>query len=73
MSTNFNIKDAAIKAKESSYTLANMDSNQKNEILKSIANGLLDNMSKILDANKLDIENAQKNKLSIAMQERLLY
>ncbi|MEG0824071.1 MAG: glutamate-5-semialdehyde dehydrogenase, partial [Erysipelotrichaceae bacterium] len=58
-------------AKKASYSLMNMSTSKKNEILKEIGIALRNNSSIIIEANKIDIANAIKNNLSIGIIDRL--
>jgi glutamate-5-semialdehyde dehydrogenase len=66
------IKALAAKAKQASYALAALGENEKNKILLAIAAALRDNTAAILQANRQDIEAAQKKGMPEAMQDRLL-
>jgi len=59
------------KAKQSSRVLLTMSSSVKNQILKEMAKSLRTNVEKILDANAMDMKDAQKNNLSLALKDRL--
>lgn len=59
-------------AKEASRVLSKLDTNSKNEILKSIKISLDKNRKNILIQNNLDMENAKKDGLSDAYLDRLL-
>lgn len=60
------------KAKEASYILSNISTNKKNEALNEMSKALLENVSEIISANKIDIENAKSKGTSEAMLDRLL-
>ena len=68
----FSIQKMAQQAKKASLQVAQLDTSTKNEILQTIANNLRTDEAKILEANKLDIENAESNNLPAAMVDRLL-
>lgn len=68
----FSIQKMAQQAKKASLQVAQLDTSTKNEILQTIANNLRSDEAKILEANKLDIENAEANNLPSAMVDRLL-
>ncbi|WP_434778400.1 glutamate-5-semialdehyde dehydrogenase [Neisseria sp. Ec49-e6-T10] len=59
-------------AKEAAYQLAQCTTAQKNTALRMIADSLEANSEQILQANRLDIQFAQENGISDAMQDRLL-
>ena len=50
-----------INAKEAEKTLMVASSEKKNQALKKIAEGLIENTDKIIEANKVDLENGEKN------------
>lgn len=55
-----------------SKKLAKLNSSKKDEILSAMADQLLKNEELILNANKIDIEDARKKQLSDSMIDRLL-
>lgn len=57
--------------KKASYELQTLNTNQKNEMIINIAKALIENKNIILNANKLDIDNAINNSLTSAMINRL--
>lgn len=59
------------KAKAAAAVLAVCGSEKKNAVLSGIARGLLKDAARIMEANKIDIENARKNGMSEAMVDRL--
>ena len=65
-----NVREICLKAKKAAFSLAAVNSKDKNAMLESIASALLLNKDKIFLANKEDIENA-KGKLTDAMIDRL--
>ena len=65
------IKNVCIKAKDASRKLALADPAVKKEALRSMAQALLDNASRIMEKNELDIRAAEKANLPDAMIERL--
>lgn len=60
------------KAKEASYILSNISTNEKNKALNEMAKALLENSKDIIEANKIDIENARNKRISESMIDRLL-
>ncbi|MGL5348447.1 MAG: glutamate-5-semialdehyde dehydrogenase [Peptostreptococcaceae bacterium] len=60
------------KVKEASYILSNASTNEKNEALKEMSKALLENTDKIIEANKIDIENARSKGIPETMIDRLL-
>jgi glutamate-5-semialdehyde dehydrogenase len=64
-----NIK--GIEAKNASYLLSQLSSIDKNKGLKAVANALLINIDLILQANKIDIMNAEKNGIKGSLIDRL--
>ncbi len=65
------ILEIAKKAKQASLKTATLSAELKNDVLKKIAQNLEQNKQKIFDANKIDLENAQKAGLSTALIGRL--
>jgi len=59
-------------AKSASYELLKTDTKTKNTALIAIADALLEHSNEIIQANKLDIENAKTNGIKKAMIDRLL-
>lgn len=60
-----------INAKEAEKTLMVASSEKKNQALKKIAEGLIENTDKIIKANKVDLENGEKNGMAKSMLDRL--
>ena len=60
-----------INAKEAEKTLMVASSEKKNLALKKIAEGLIENTDKIIEANKVDLENGEKNGMAKSMLDRL--
>jgi glutamate-5-semialdehyde dehydrogenase len=60
------------EAKNATRVLSTLSSKEKNKILKAMAQGLKEEMSKILKANSLDMDSAEKNNLTSALKDRLL-
>ena len=60
-----------IDAKEAEKTLMVASSEKKNQALKKIAEGLIENTDKIIEANKVDLENGEKNGMAKSMLDRL--
>lgn len=65
------IETIGAKAKKAESSMRGITQKQKNSALKEIASALTANMEKIMAANKKDLENAVKNNMSVAMQDRL--
>lgn len=59
-------------AKAVAVTLASASPKQKNDALAAIADALIARTNEIIEANKIDLENAVKNNMSKALQDRLL-
>ncbi len=64
------IDEMGIKAKAAARKLA-VAGEKKNDALKAIAMALTENTDKIIAANRLDLENGEKNGLSAALIDRL--
>lgn len=60
-----------INAKEAEKTLMVASSEKKNQALKKIAEGLIENTDKIIEANKVDLEKGEKNGMAKSMLDRL--
>ena len=60
------------RVKDASVSLAVASTEDKNRILKAIADGLRKNCEKILEANALDIGNGRKNGMSESLVDRLM-
>lgn len=72
VSTMTYIETLGAKAKAAEHAAASASAKLKNEALKSIADALIQNTSLIIEKNKLDLENAVKNGMSVSMQDRLM-
>jgi len=59
------------QARAAAYKLAALTTEQKNDILKAMAQGLRDHSAEILSDNKKDITAGEEKKLSSAMLDRL--
>lgn len=66
------IETLGAKAKAAEHAAASASAKLKNQALKSIADALIENTSLIIEKNKLDLENAAKNGMSVSMQDRLM-
>lgn len=73
--SNHLLKDQAHMARQASLVLANLKTEQKNQVLQAIAAHLRQNQGRILQANQLDQTEAQKlkdaGKITSAMDKRL--
>ena len=67
------IADIAKQAKKASIQLAAVKSSVKNAALGEIAKALKQNSDKIISANKKDLADAEKNKLSAPLLKRLKF
>lgn len=65
------IHDMGRKARAASYELVKLTTAQKNRILLSMADALIEHESVILEANAKDLERAEANGLTKAMIDRL--
>lgn len=63
--------DQAIGAKVAARQLQALTSQQRSDVLIAVAAALRKNMCEILEANKIDIENALKSKLGDSLLQRL--
>lgn len=66
------IETLGAKAKTAEHAAASASAKLKNEALKSIADALIENTGLIIEKNKLDLDNAIKNGMSVSMQDRLM-
>lgn len=58
-------------AKEAAFSLATVSTDMKNKALEQIADALVKKSKIILEANKIDLENAEKNGMRQSMFDRL--
>ena len=65
------LKQIGIQAKEAAEEIAVLSSDKKNKILQSMADELLKNSKKIINANKVDLKNSKKLDLTPALIDRL--
>lgn len=65
------LKELGVTARQAAQTIAHATTEQKNQILTYIAQGLRQKKDAILDANNQDMEAAQTANLSAAMLDRL--
>lgn len=65
------IEELGRRAKEASYGLSQLSTNQKNKGLDAIADALDANLEKIIEANQKDLQTAAENGTSPAMLDRL--
>lgn len=65
------VKVKAMEAKKACMKLSYMGIEEKNAVLRSIANALRENAKDILAANEIDLENGRKNGTSKSMLDRL--
>lgn len=65
------LKEIGIKAKESTSILINMSTKEKNDILRKISKDIILNKDAILEANKIDMEMADKKGLKESLKDRL--
>ena len=59
------------KAKEAASVLATLDGEQKNRVLHRIAEALIEKRERILEQNRLDMQEGERNGLSSALMDRL--
>lgn len=60
-----------LNAKKAESSIRGISQQKKNDALTAIAKALTENAEKIIEANKIDLENAVKNNMTAAMQDRL--
>ena len=66
------IEELGKKAKIAERAVSTASAKQKNDVLKCIAQALLDNIPEIISANSIDLDNAVKNDMSVSLQDRLM-
>ena len=66
-----NLDSILSKLKSASYKLLSLNTDDKNKILKEISKELVLNKESIIDANKIDLENAKANNISASFIDRL--
>ncbi len=66
------VQELGEKAKEAAFKLASISTEVKNGALHAMADALLKESSKILEANQRDIEVGREKKISSALMDRLL-
>ena len=59
------------EAKQASHVIANLSLQQRNDILIALEKKLLENIDSIIEANKIDLMEAEKNGLSGSILDRL--
>ncbi|MEN3012591.1 MAG: gamma-glutamyl-phosphate reductase, partial [Dictyoglomus thermophilum] len=67
-----NLVEKLKKAKESTYVLSLLNTNEKNEALRAIANSIEKNIDKIIKENEKDIKRGEEKGLSKAILDRIL-
>ncbi len=65
------LKQIGTQAKKAAAEIAVLSTDKKNQILQSMADELLKNSKKILDANKVDLKNSKNLDLTPALIDRL--
>ncbi len=60
------------RVKLASKEYLKVTANKKNEMLKAISKAILENVENIINANKIDLDEAKKNNMSDAMIDRLM-
>ena len=65
------VLEQARKAKEASYKTAILGRAKKDKILTAMVNALIDNTNDILEANRIDVENARQQSATPQFIDRL--
>lgn len=65
------VREKAILAKQTTYTLASLTTTEKNDALLAMANALEDQAESIIQANKKDLTRGAENGLSNSLLDRL--
>ncbi len=68
-----NIKEAVIKMKEFSPMLSASTGEERNAALTAVAKAIEESKDEIFEANRIDMENAEKNGVSNAVKKRLKF
>ncbi|HPS20751.1 MAG TPA: glutamate-5-semialdehyde dehydrogenase [Candidatus Omnitrophota bacterium] len=68
---NEKMKEIVIKARKAAYVLSVMSSDEKNKVLMAMAEGIEGARQAILEANSIDVANAEKNGKTKAFIDRL--
>lgn len=66
-----NLEQIGAQAKQASYQLAALSTEQKNQALQMVSSSVLENREAILEANRIDMENGQKKGLNAGLLDRL--
>lgn len=66
------IKSLCLSAKEASLSLSLSTSEERNSLLTQISKDIRENYEAIIEANKIDLQNAKDNGISDAMLDRLM-
>lgn len=66
------IRKLAADARQASFAMSKLSSGAKNALLNSMADALLGNTGKLIEANMLDLAAGEKKGLSAAMLDRLM-
>lgn len=66
-----NLEQIGIRAKQVSYQLASLSTEQKNQALQMVSSSIWENRDAILEANRIDMENGRKKRLSDGLLDRL--
>lgn len=66
-----NIQELAAKSKKASLEMAAISTEQKNKALQAIMKSLRDNRSAIMQANRLDVDEAKKEEMAESLIDRL--
>ncbi|MBE6853160.1 MAG: glutamate-5-semialdehyde dehydrogenase [Ruminococcus sp.] len=66
------IEQLGANAKAAEKSIATASTMKKNTALREIANALIENTELIIGQNKLDLDKAKENNISVVMQDRLM-
>ena len=72
MDLNNYLNEICSSAREASLSLSQASGKERNQILCMMAGAILENTEKIIEANKIDLENARVNGIKDAMLDRLM-
>jgi glutamate-5-semialdehyde dehydrogenase len=73
MSTRMTVRDAALQAKRASYQLQGLTEESKNKALQALITLLKKEKKEIFEANKRDLQSAEKEKLASPLAKRLVF
>ena len=73
MAEKLSMQEATRKMKADSYKMAALSLDTRNNILKNVKQALIENKEDIFSANKLDMDEADKNEIADSVKKRLKF